>query len=301
MKLRTNEDRLVRIAVQGKVANALQFSEFEVAHDGRPFAVPSSGGIVYNVKVGDSAFAWEGDHIEPAVSAVVHEEKRSSKPNMGFNFLACVGNRARIVSGEAKGDVGMVTGRHGGLEHVLIDFPDATLRKMNVGDNILIEGYGQGLKLTAHGNIRIYSLDPAVLAKMPVREVRGGLEVGVTAMIPAALMGSGLGHNNIGTGDLDFMTHDAREVAKLGLEKICLGDFVAILDHDHSFGRTYRRGAVTIGIVIHTDSLLPGHGPGVTTLMTSPEGALRPVIDPKANLGRILKIGRYRTPKRPAR
>ncbi len=87
-KIRTNESRLVKIAVQGKIANAAQWAEFELAHDGRPFSLPSTGGIVYNVKTGDNTFAWEGDHIEPGVSVVLDEEKRGSRANMGFNFLA---------------------------------------------------------------------------------------------------------------------------------------------------------------------------------------------------------------------
>ena len=49
-KLRTNENKLIKVAVQGRVANAAQFGEFEVAHTGKPFALPSVGGIVYNVK-----------------------------------------------------------------------------------------------------------------------------------------------------------------------------------------------------------------------------------------------------------
>ena len=294
-KLRTNEDRLVKIAVQGKIANAYQWAEFEVAHDGRPFALPSTGGIVYNVQTGDSTFGWEGDHIEPGVSAIVDEDKRASRANMGFNFLACVGNKARIVSGDAKGKIGMVTGHHGGVEHVTIDFDGATLEKINMDDKILIEGFGQGLKLLDFPEIKIYNLDPAVLHKMPLRVAAGKvLEVGVTTIVPAELMGSGLGHNNIGTGDYDIMTHDPQAVQKYKLDKLSFGDFVAVTDHDNSFGRTYRKGAVTIGIVIHSNSTLAGHGPGISTLLTSSEPRLKPALDPHANLGRIFKIGRYR-------
>src|SRR3989338_8438218 len=166
-RLRTNEDRLVKIAVQGKVANAYQWAEFEVAHDGKPFALPSTGGIVYNVRTGDPAFGWEGDHIEPGVSAILDEEKRGSRANMGFNFLACVGNRARIVTGDAKGKTGTVTGHHGGVEHVTIDFDPATLQKINVDDKILIEGFGQGLKLLDFPEIKIYNLDPKALHALP--------------------------------------------------------------------------------------------------------------------------------------
>lgn len=297
-KLRTNEDRLVKMAVQGKAANACQWAEFEVAHDGKPFALPGTGGIVYNVKTGDAAFGWEGDHIEPGVSAVLDEEKRGGRANMGFNFLACVGNKARVVSGDAKGKSGVVTGHHGGVEHVTIDFDDAALAKLNLDDKILIEGFGQGLRLLDFPEIKVYNLDPAVLHKMPLRLAAGKtLEAGVTTIVPAELMGSGLGHNNIGTGDYDIMTHDSGAVQKYRLDQLAFGDFVAVIDHDNSFGRTYRKGAVTIGIVVHSNSTLPGHGPGISTLLTSAEPRIKPVLNAGANLGKILKIGKYRAKK----
>ena len=297
-RLRTNEDRLVKIAVQGKVANAYQWAEFEVAHDGKPFALPSTGGIVYNVKTGDATFGWEGDHIEPGVSAILDEDKRGGRANMGFNFLACVGNKARIVSGDAKRKAGVVTGHHGGVEHVTIDFEDAALLKMNADDKILIEGFGQGLRLLDFPEIKVYNLDPALLHKMPIRVAAGKtLEVGVTTIVPAELMGSGLGHNNIGTGDYDIMTHDPGAVAKYKLDRLAFGDFVAVTDHDNSYGRTYRKGAVTIGIVVHSNSTLSGHGPGISTLLTSPEPRIKPVLNAAANVGRILKIGKYRRKK----
>src|SRR4030043_1532492 len=112
--LRTNERHLVRMAVQGKVAAAVLLGWSERDADGRGHAVPSVGSIVYNVKVGDLAFGWAGDHIEPAVSTLIDEEKRGNRLNMAFNFLACVGNNAVVVSGDAKGARGTVTGHHGG-------------------------------------------------------------------------------------------------------------------------------------------------------------------------------------------
>lgn len=297
-RVRTNEDRLVRIAVQGKIANAAQWAEFELSHDGHPFALPSTGGIVYNVKTGDNTFAWEGDHIEPGASVILDEEKRSSRANMGFNFLACVGNTARVVAGDAKGRRGTVTGHHGGVEHVTVDFDDETLSKLNMDDKILIESFGQGFKLIDFPEIKVYNLDPALFHKLPIRMLPAKkLEVGVTTIVPAELMGSGMGHNNIGTGDCDIMTHDSEAVKRNGLNKIRFGDLVAIMDHDHSFGRTFRRGAVSIGVVVHSNSTLAGHGPGLSTLLTSPSGHLRPVLNTSANIAKILRIGRYRKKK----
>ena len=298
--LRTNERHLVRMAVQGKVAAAMRFGVFELDAEGRGHAVPSVGSIVYNVKVGDLAFGWAGDHIEPAVSTLIDEEKRGNRLNMAFNFLACVGNDAVVVSGDAKGARGTVTGHHGGVEHVLIDFEDPTLEKMAVDDKILVQAFGQGLTLTDYPPVKIYNLDPRVLHKMGIRARKGGIAVPVVAKIPAALMGSGIGHPDPGTGDYDITTQDPRMIRKHGLDKLRFGDFVAIMDADNTYGRHFYSGAVTIAIVVHSDSFLSGHGPGVSTLLSGREGIL-PVLDPDANLGRLLGIGRFRRPARKRR
>jgi len=297
--LRTNAKHLVKMAVQGKVAPAMRFGAFELDAEGRGRSVPSVGGIVYNVKVGDPAFGWAGDHIEPAVSAILNEEKRTNRENQAFNFLACVGNEAVVVSGDAKGARGIVTGHHGGVEHVLIDFDDETLGKLAIEDKILVKAWGQGLALPDHPGVKVYNLDPGLLEKMGVRAVKDGLAVPVAAKIPAALMGSGIGHPDPGTGDYDITTQDPQMIKKHGLDRLRLGDFVAILDADNTFGRHYYSGAVTIAIVAHSDSFVSGHGPGVCTLLSARRG-LRPVLDAGANLGRILKIGRFRAGARKA-
>ena len=292
-KLQANVDRLVMVAVQGQVAPPQQWEVFEVDHKGKPFALPSTGGITYNVKVGDSAFGWAGDHIEPGVST--HSDLKSSRANAGFQFFACVGNEARLVNGEAKGKKGIVTGHHGGVEHVMIDFPQAVLEKISQDDRVLIKAYGQGLALKDFPEIRVVNLDPALFFKLPLRvNARGQLEVGVTHIVPGAIMGSGVGSMDVGKGDYDIMTHDEGMVRKHKLDSICFGDIVAIMDHDNTYGRTYRQGAVTIGTVIHSNSFLAGHGPGVTTLMSCATAKIKPVLNTAANTAKILKIGRYR-------
>ncbi len=292
--LKTNEDRVVMMSVQGKVAAPPSRGGHKVDKNGRPFMLPSIGGIVYNVKVGDSAFGWEADHIEPGVSALIDEEKRSSPYNMGFNFYACAGNEARVVAGGAKGEKGTVIGHHGGAEHVIIDFPQKALDKMTLDDKILIRGFGQGLKLLDFPDIHCYNLDPRLLKKMRVKARRGVLEVAVAAIVPGALMGSGVGSLDMGSGDYDIMTTDPEMLAKHGLTKLRFGDLVAIQDHDNLYGRSYRKGAVTIGIIVHSDCLFAGHGPGVSTLLTSSKPLIRPQLDRKANIADILKIGSSR-------
>ncbi len=293
MSLRTNRDKLVKIAVQGGVAPAVQWAPFEVGAAGEVFIWPSTGGITYNVKVGDPARGWVGDHIEPGVSTKLSH--KSSKAEAGYQFLACVGNKARVITGAAKGAEGVVVGHHGGVEHLMLDFPDDVLSNLTLDDRFLIEAFGQGLALLDHPEVRLYNLDPDVFERWGWRErADGRLEVPVAAVVPAHLMGSGIGSLSVVTGDYDILCHDEDEVREHGLEALRLGDFVAIMDHDGRFGRTFRRGAVTIGIVIHTDSPLAGHGPGVSTLASAPNGKLVPVLDPDANLAKLLGIGRFR-------
>ncbi len=298
--LRTNAKSLIKMAVQGKVAAPMRFEAYEMDAEGRGHALPSVGGIVYNVKVGDPAFGWAGDHIEPAVSALIDEEKRSDRLNRAFNFLACVGNGAVVMSGEAKGARGTVTGHHGGVEHVLIDFDDRALARMAVGDKILIRACGQGLKLIDHPEVKLYNLAPEVLRRMGIVDRKKWLEIPVAAKIPAALMGSGIGHPDPATGDYDITTQDPKMVKKHGLDALRLGDLVAIMDADNTFGRHFYTGAVTIAIVVHSDSILSGHGPGVTTLISAREG-IRPILGKGRNLADLLHIGRARLAGRKAR
>ncbi|MRR10205.1 DUF4438 domain-containing protein, partial [bacterium] len=85
-------------------------------------------------------------------------------------------------------------------------------------------------------------------------------------------------------------TADAAVLRRLGIDRLRFGDLVAIDDTDNRFGRCYRKGAVSVGVVVHSDCILAGHGPGVTTVMTSARGALKPVIGKNANIANYLGI-----------
>jgi hypothetical protein len=103
-------------------------------------------------------------------------------------------------------------------------------------------------------------------------------------------MGSGLGSNQVNSGDYDIQLFDEAVVEQYGLGNLRLGDLVAIIDADHSFGRIYRQGAISVGVVVHTNCVTAGHGPGVTTLMTSPDGKIIPQITQNANVASLLKL-----------
>ena len=57
-----NREQLIGVSVQGNIVSpeypALPASPYVIGADGRPQLLPSQGGIVYNVHVGDSAFGW---------------------------------------------------------------------------------------------------------------------------------------------------------------------------------------------------------------------------------------------------
>lgn len=288
--MNTNQERLVIQAVQGKISYpASSIVPYKINREGVGQILPGTGGISYNVQVGDPAFGWVGDHIEPGVSLKISDNSRQNY-NIGLMLLACVGNEATVVSGKAEGVRGVVTGTHGGIDHVLIYFTKEDLEKMKLDDEILIKAYGQGLSLTNYPDIKIYNLDPRLLEKMNIRESNGKVEVPVTATVPGHLMGSGIGASSTATGDYDITTGNYEEIKELGLDRLRLGDFVYLENCDNTFGREYRKGAGTIGIVVHSDCVKMGHGPGVTTLITSKVERIKPIIDPHANIVNYLNL-----------
>ncbi len=290
--MKTNENRLVKISVIGEVTSAWKGDYvYRVSPEGEPIVLPSVGGITYNVRVGDSAVDWEADHVEPGVSirSTMKLGEREAGNN-ALNILACIGNEAVVVSGDAKGSKGVVVGKHGGIEHVLVDFDWEILDKLVPGDKVLVKAYGVGLKLLDYPDIKIFNMDPSFLKAMKIREAGDTLEVPVTHIIPAEIMGSGLGADNAYRGDYDIQLFDERIIKEYHLNDLRLGDIVAIENADHSYGRIYKTGAVTIGIIVHTRCVSAGHGPGVTTLMTSRTGKIKPIIDPDANIAKILKL-----------
>lgn len=278
--LKTNRDRLPIVAVQGQIWHSSVRPTGRLDADGHPMWLQGTGGITYNARIGDVCTGWVADHLEPGVTTRNPDENK----NNGYVGLACIGNEAAVVSGDAKGARGFVTGKHGGCEHLMCWFDADALEKMQIDDKILVKATGQGMALLDWPDVVLRSMSPALLDRMNIREDGRKLRVGVAKLVPAAIMGSGLGASNSAAGDYDITLHDERMTKKYGLDGLRFGDLVAILDADTRYGCTYRTGAVTIGVVIHGDCILAGHGPGVTTLMSSRGRAIEPFIDEHANL-----------------
>jgi hypothetical protein len=283
-----NHADLVMVAVMGQIAHPVGAANpYRIGHDGVPRILPATGGIVLNYRIGDRCVGLAGDHIEPGVA--LHNNNREvvgsrRGPNLALITYACVGNRAVVISGPCTGKHGLVTGKHGGVDHVLVDFPPDVLRRLRIGDRIQIYSHGLGLRLLDYPDITVTNCSPALLNHWGIRETSEGLQIPVTHKIPAALMGSGLGKNTVWRGDVDIQLFDAGIRQHFRLGSLRFGDLVAIVQGDTRFGPALRQGHTTIGVIVHGDSTVSGHGPGVTPLLTGPSTRLQPIHDAQANL-----------------
>ncbi|SPJ25831.1 DUF4438 domain-containing protein [Palleronia abyssalis] len=289
MNVTTNAADLVSVSVAGRVANpafsGLPAEPYRLTAEGKAFLWPTFGGIVYNVSVGDSAFGWSGDCVHPSVS-IAHPD---ANKNRGLNVFACVGNKATITSGAAKGTTGTVTGKSGRFsDQVIIHFDKGTRAKIAVDDQVMVAAEGVGMTLPDHPGIAIKSLSPRLFDLLPKKAEGEVLKIGVVATVPPHMVGAGAGLTSEG-GSLHMQSTDRAELAKHGLDKLRLGDVVAIADTDSRYNHGYLRGAMSIGIVGQTDGPRAGYGPGLTVVMTAPEGQLG-AYDAPTNIADLLEL-----------
>ncbi|NNF26952.1 MAG: DUF4438 domain-containing protein [Gemmatimonadetes bacterium] len=288
--LATNRTDLVAVSVAGAVVHpsfpGLPAEPYRLTPDGTPFLLPTYGGIVYNVSVGDRAFGWAADCIHPGVS--IHHA--DDNKNRGLNVLACVGNRAKVMTGAASGATGVVSGKSGRFsEQVIVHFPSDARTRMAVGDQVLVRAEGVGLSLADHPEVSLKGISPDLLKVLPAREEGGRVALGVTASIPPHLVGAGLGLTSEG-GSLHMQSTDREVLEELGLDELRLGDLVALEDTDSRYNHGYLRGARAIGVVASTDGPRAGYGPGIAILLTAPDGALGSFEAPGANIAELLEL-----------
>ena len=285
MPLPTNAAQLVEMAVMGNISQpSLRYPGYIPDNSGTARILPGMSGVVYNVRVGDPAFGWAADHVEPGVSIANAE----SGAEFALHYLTCIGNRAVVTGGLAKGAEGIVTGEHARL---LVDFSAEVNDLLCVGDPVQIVAHGRGLVLSDYPQIELKKCSPKLVDAIPIAVVdERTIRIQVTMELPPRIMGSGAELNSEYV-DQDLMSGDRELMAELGIDQMRLGDFVVIPDADHRWGRGYYKGAVTIALCIHGDSIMTGHGPGILTLMTCPEPCIEWVIDPAANIANYLNIG----------
>ncbi len=281
----TNEDSLVEMAVAGSITTpAVRPGQYIPYPDGKGAVLPGMYGITYNVRCGDRAFGWAGDHVEPGVSI---DDEGNLGRHHALHYLNCIGNAARVTSGLAEGAEGVVVGEHA---RILVQFDRDAQELMAPGDRVQVMTNGQGLRLTDYPGVALKKMSPRLFHAMGVTETAGRLHVNVAMELPIRIMGSGAELNSEYV-DQDLMSGDRALMAELGIDQMRLGDLIAIRHADHHWGRSYREGAVSICLCIHGDSIMTGHGPGILTLMTAKAGEIDFTVDPAANIATLLDLG----------
>lgn len=271
--------RLVDVNLAGTIEQASVGSDpYRIDADGASYVPVGDGGIVLGVRLGDGVWDHPGDHAAPG-ACLVHPD-----PAAGYALVAqaCAGNLVTVRTGAAAGRTGVVIGKRGEGARVIVTFPQDTLRLLRPGDQVAVRGRGQGASDPVPG-VTIRNIDPALLAALPVQVSSPTLIAGVRAQVPGKLVGNGIGRP-VPMWDLDLQLTPAN-AGRYGAAGLRLGDLVAITDIDARFNAGYRRDWVTIGLVVHGGSPQPGHGPGVTPILTGPAEALRAEADADGHQG----------------
>ena len=280
MNVTSNVDRLLTQVLAGEVWPPLgDRNAYRIDPDGRAFFLPGMGGVTLDVHVGDPATGYAGDHVEPGLS-VRHREPDA---NYALQYLSCIGNRVEVTSGQAKGAAGFVIGQHA---YVLLDMDGEDMSQVTVGDGVSVFAVGQGLVLDQHPDVVVKNCSPALLTALGGGTTSAGrLEVHVSAVVPPEAIGAGAGMaSEYANTDLMGAYAGMGEDLSLGLESLRVGDVVALSDQDHRFGRGYREGWTTIGVISTASCSLYGHGPGPSSIMSGPASAFNVIVDDSANL-----------------
>jgi hypothetical protein len=286
----TNQNKLITMSVMGLVVSpsypGIPAIPHQIDHDGKPRLLPTLGGIVYNVRLGDSVYGWAGDSIEPGVAIKAPD----AAANQALNVFACVGNEAVIMSGSAKGATGTVTGKSGRFaEHVICHFEPKVLEELAFGDKIVVRARGVGMSIDGFPGIHMKSLSPQFFESLRPEQNGDKVSIPVKAIVPPELMGAGAGLTSEG-GAICIQSMDHGALARHGLDSLRLGDVVGLSDYDSAWGHGYKKGSVGIGVVSATDSIRAGYGPGVTLLMTAPGGEIDPMLAENVNLADLMGI-----------
>ncbi|CAN5469460.1 hypothetical protein BH23BAC3_BH23BAC3_03890 [soil metagenome] len=175
-----------------------------------------------------------------------------------------------------------------------MEFDDEVYEVLNIGDRMQIRVVWLGMEALNAEDLYLRNLSPRLLDALTEQgmgiNTEGKHVIPVTHIIPAKIMGSGLGRNSVHSGDYDIQMFDEGINERYNLNSLRFGDIVAIENADHAHGRIYREGAWSIGVVVHGISTVAGHIPGVTSLITSPSGNIEPYIDEENNLKYLLEL-----------
>lgn len=252
---------------------------YRIDADGRPYVPVGDGGIVLGLELGDPVFGLVADHAAPG-ACLVHPDPAARH---ALATYACIGNPVTVRTGRAAGAHGAVAGKRGEDGRVITVFRPGDLAGMRPGDQVSVRASGQGYQPPGlPGGVVMMNADPGLLDLLPSVQLAGAasdgatLTVGVRCTVPSKLAGNGLGRP-AASWDIDLQLAPGPEVL--------LGDLVAVADLDTRWNMGYRRGFVTVGVVVHGSSPQPGHGPGITPILSGPATALTVTPDVAGHVG----------------
>jgi hypothetical protein len=250
---------------------------YRVDRDGRSYVPAGDGGIVLGPRLGESVCA-----------CLVHPDQAARHALAAYS---CIGNQLVVRTGHASGARGAVLGQRGELGRVIAWLAPEDLARMRPSDQVAVRACGQGWRPPGlPGEVALLNLGPAALEVLPVTvgDDRGAVTAGVRMTVPSKLGGNGIGRPSV-SWDLDLQLRARARPGEAGgdlaAEDLLLGDLVAVSDLDARYNMGYRRGWLNVGVVVHGASPLPGHGPGITPILTGPAGPLRVRPDGAAHAG----------------
>lgn len=279
-QIKTNKDKLLTIAVQGKVAPAKVATSYTTTWDGKAKLAIGVGGINYDLKLGEKIFGWaSSDRATMGVAT-------TGEGGAWTNYTS-IGNVVKIMGGEARGEKGIVIGKF--ENYVLVHFPDEVLEKLTIGTSLQVKASGIGLEIEGYEDVFAHGISPETLEKLEIKEKNGKLEVPVVKEIPGLIMGQGAGRGSL-SGNWHIQTCFPPDIKKYGLDDLRFGDIVILKDIQTDYGMGYYKGGATIGVICSGPSDISGLGIGVTPILSSRFGKITGRIDPTANIGKFLGI-----------
>ena len=279
-QVKTNKDKLLTIAVQGKIAPTKVATSYTTTWDGKSKLAIGIGGINYNLKLGEKIFGWaSGDRATMGVATV-------GEGGSWTNYTS-VGNKVKILGGEARGEKGVIIGKF--ENYVLVHFEDDVLQKLTIGTTLQVKACGIGLEIEGYKDVFAHGISPETLEKLEIRNANGKLQVPVVKEIPAVIIGQGAGRGSL-SGNWHIQTCFPPDIKKYGLDELRFGDIVILKDIQTDYGMGYYKGGATIGIICSSPSDISGMGIGVTPILSTRSGKLTSRIDPTANIAKVLGI-----------
>jgi Domain of unknown function (DUF4438) len=248
---------------------------YRVDADGRSYVPAGDGGIVLGLPLGESVFARQADHAAPG-ACLTHPDQAARH---ALTTYSCLGNQVVVRTGRAAGAHGAVLGKRGEAGRVIAVFDQQDLARMRPSDQVAVRARGQGWRPSGFPEqVAVLNLDPAALPALPVAVAGDGgcVQAGVRLTVPSKLAGNGIGRPAV-SWDLDLQLRPP--------QNLLLGDLVAVSDLDARHNMGYRSGWLTVGVIVHGASPLPGHGPGVMPVLTGPAGSLRAQPDQAGHAG----------------